>query len=578
MLLPSLLIDKIESIFPNERSNSKRKSRAYELISEIYEELQINENNTINNSALFQFPYSKNTLINRFYDKFYEGPFKLIKADPDDVHYDTAILQSDGIFERGVRSYHYRINPIYLHGELLEVKGISMLYPQNKTKVIKEKEEIIMQWHSEFMNRLLINEEYINHVTEYHYQFHYRTVYLKELEMNLYFVTKGTYEMNRLFLLLIKSKEAFIKHILSDPINEYFFFNRKIKRNKVLRMRYLLKEIKEKIQKGNHHNAIVVIYNDNLYVEKGINECLYSLRTSFQQNSTFHLKHLNRGVYPFRISPKNNRGFHQLTSLNKHYTNALEYTESKDRYLLSSLDLSNAQPTILANLINGNSIFINALRNSKRENLIYNLEKFLSYNGNFEKADEFLALCVSGNLYEALQEDYYKRERILLDRDFIKVEMLKVMFSKPGYHSPFINLNTRFKEFNKYLRELKMHMGYTQNKKNNLAYLLQQIEAFIFLDSIYHRMALHGIPGTTKHDCLIIPRDKDFKYIEQTQEIIKKVFDSICFKGICKLEHTVIKTFEYPNREEFIIDRWDDKQSEIIIQNYSNNPFFRGLK
>jgi hypothetical protein len=62
-----------------------------------------------------------------------------------------------------------------------------------------------------------------------------------------------------------------------------------------------------------------------------------------------------------------------------------------------------------------------------------------------------------------------------------------------------------------------------------------------------------------------------------TKELVECIFDQFNFKGVVSLEHTVKKIFQYPNREEFIIDRWDDKQSEILIQNYSNNPFFRGL-
>lgn len=576
MLLPQLLIDQIESLFPKERSNSKRKSRAYELFSEIYKKLQTNEDNTITNNTLFQFPYSRTTLIKRFYDKFYEGPFQLIKADPGDDHFDNAILQSDGIFEIGKRSYHYRINPIYLSGELNEVKIPSML-SQKESSFIQKKEELMMQWHSQFMRNLQINEDYINHVTDQHYRFYCSAVYLEELDMNLFFVTKGSSERNSLFLLRSKSKRTFIEHFLSETVDEYFFFYKKFKRSKVHRIRYLLKEIKDKIKRCNHPEAVVIYYNNKLYVERDINEYLNTLRSSFQQKTAYHFDHFKRSVYPFRISPKNNRGFHQLTSLNKHYTNCLVYKESGEDYMLSSLDLSNAQPTILANLINGNSIFINAIRNSNRNNLIYNIEKFLSYERHFDGSDQFLELCVSGKLYEVLQEDYYKREGIVLDRDFFKVQMLRVLFSKPGYSSPYINLDTRYKGFNKYLRGLKMYMGYTKDKKNNLAYLLQQIESFIFLDSIYLRMAQLGIPGTTKHDCLIVPRDKDFKYIMKTQEIIENVFDSICFRGNCKLEHTVIKTFEYPNREEYILDRWDDKESEALTEEYLKNPSFRGL-
>ncbi len=577
MLLPRLLIDKIESVFPNERSNSKQKSRAYELLSEIYDELQTNENNTINNNALFQFPYSKNTLVKRFYDKFYEGSFKLIKADPNDRTYEEAILQSDGKFERGVRPYHYRINPIYLGEELMEVKSPSKP-PLKQSSVVQKKERVMMQWHSNFMSKLQVNKDYINQVTCYNYQFHYKTVYLEELDISLYFVTNGNYEKNRLFILLNKSKLAFIKYVLSDTIDEYFFFNEKIRFSKVLRMNFRLKEIKEKIQKSKHPEAAIIFYNDKLYVERDINEYLNSLISSFTQRTTYQFENFKTRVYPFRISPKNNRGFHQLISMNKHYSNSLIFNESGESCLLSSWDLSNAQPTILANLMCGNSIFINAIRNSKRENLIYNLEKFLSYKGRFESADEFLDLCVAGSLYEVVQDDYLKREEMLLDRDFFKVEMLRVMFSKPGYNSHFINLDKRYKGFNKYLRGLKMHMGYTKNNKNNLAYLLQQIESFIFLDSLYLRMAQLGIQGTTKHDCLIIPRDKDFSYIIETKEIIDKVFESICFRGTCKLEHTVIKTFEYPHREEYILDRWDDKQSEVLCAHYMKNPFFKGLK
>jgi hypothetical protein len=580
MFVPRQLRDKIEFLFPNERSTSKRKSKTYELLSDMFYQMQVNENRTINNVFLFQFPLSKETLKKRFKKTFYDDVFtKIIKANPGDDNYDTALLQSNGSYQEGEYPYSYRINPLYLKGNLVPINTEDKTQKDPDNNKIKGKKfRRTAKWNAQFMRSLSLNEEYIDQTTSRNYRYEYRTIYLSQVELKIHIVSKGNSERLELFNQVRSSKSTFLDSLFKIRMDHYFVFNKKESLEDNWGLQSIIKRIKSQIKRGIINNgAVIILYNGHLYVDSSIEVFLESVRFSFQLRAQYHLNLIRNKICNYHVSYTNGRVFTNLTSINKHYLNSMLFHMDHESCFLSTLDLKNAQPTILANLILRDENFITAIRTTEQKNLRKNLEHFLNFECVFASASEFLEMCFSGMLYEALKNDYLNRTGISLNRDFFKVEMLRVMFSKPDYYSVFIDLESRFPGFDRYLRELKLHMGYNEYGKNNLALLLQGVESFIFVESLHYEMAIRGIPGTTKHDCLIVPRDKDFKFISMTKELVECIFDQFNFKGVVSLEHTVKKIFQYPNREEFIIDRWDDKQSEILIQNYSNNPFFRGL-
>ena len=580
MFIPKLLSEKIESLFPNERRTSLRKSKTYNFLSEMFSNMQVNENRISNNVFLFQFPFSKMTLQKRFTNSFYKDVFtKKMKADPKEVNYETALVQSNGSYLARSYPYSYRINPKYLGGELVPIPNVEITRDPDYSKIRGRKFKKTAKWHTHFMKALFLNKEYADHIRTRHYHFEYRMVNIDKLNVRVYFLTKGNNERIELFNQLRSSKSTFLESTLKIRIDHYYVYNKKEAFEDTMGLESVISAIQWRQNTGKiKPDSAIILYQGSLYVDSSIEAFLDSVHFSFQLRTQYHQELINRKISNFSVSYTNGRVFNNLTSINKHYLNGLLYLIDSESCFLSTLDLKNAQPTILANLILRDPTFIKSIQSSEQKNLRLNLERFLKFESKCESAMTFLQMCVSGKLYETIQQDYLLKSGLNLNRDFFKVEMLRVMFSKPNYYSNFIDLETRFPGLEKYLRDLKLHMGYNENGKNNLALLLQGTESFIFVETVYYSMAVQGIPGTTKHDCLIVPRDKDLKYIVATQDLVNRVFTELNFKGLLSLENTVLKIFEYPHREEYNIDLWDDKQSEVLSAHYMRTPFFKGLK
>ena len=579
MFIPKLLSEKIESLFPHERRTSLRKSKTYNFVSEMFCNMQFNENRISNNVFLFQFPISKMTLKKRFTESFYKDVFtKKLKADPKEFNYETALVQSNGSYLARSYPYSYRINPKYLGGELVPIPNVEISRVPDYTKIRGREFKKTAKWHTHFMKALILNKEYADYISSRHYHFEYRKVNIEKLNVRVYFVTKGNNERIELFNQLRSSKSTFLESTLKIRIDHYYVYNKRAGFEDTKSLEFVISSIQRLQNTGKiKRDSAIILYQDSLYVDSSIEEFLNSVQFSFQLRTQYHQELINRKISNFSVSYSNGRVFNNLTSINKHYLNSLLFLIDSKSCFLSTLDLKNAQPTILANLILRDPTFIKSIQSSEQKNLRLNLDRFLKFESECESAKAFLEMCVSGELYETMQQDYLLKSGLNLNRDFFKVEMLRVMFSKPNYYSNFIDLETRFPGLEKYLRDLKLHMGYNENGKNNLALLLQGTESFIFVETVYFSMAVQGIPGTTKHDCLIVPRDKDLKYISETQDLVNKVFSDLNFKGLLSLEHTVLKTFEYPQREEYNIDLWDDKQIEELSKKYMSNPFFKGV-
>lgn len=186
---------------------------------------------------------------------------------------------------------------------------------------------------------------------------------------------------------------------------------------------------------------------------------------------------------------------------------------------LVQIDLSNSQFAILSNLMKLD-VKVNA-----------NLD-FLYFKG----------LCEEGQLYTHLQ-----KELGLESRKTAKRLMFHLAFSNRTNSKHYSKLKVLFPTVTKWISDYKKSNG-----SNAFAIMLQQQEAKMFIDNIWHDIKEQGFFCLTKHDSIIVRRSE----LKATQEIVNNYFASIDFKATVNVDSKPIE-----------IENLQVKVLEILIEN-----------
>ena len=193
----------------------------------------------------------------------------------------------------------------------------------------------------------------------------------------------------------------------------------------------------------------------------------------------------NKQFY-FSRNGKVKRLNHNLTSLHKELMSYIMLVND-----LTEIDLSNSQFAILAYIMKNDSSFIKT--------------------PDFEI---FLHEASKGTLYQ-----YIGR---LLEMTFeaVKTMMMETSFSSyKNYTKNKTRLMGLFPSVVKYIDDYKK----AAKKSNEFAIMLQNKEAEIFVDNIYHQLKQEGLFCLTKHDSLIVRRQDASHILEVVNEYFKKI-------------------------------------------------------
>ena len=288
-----------------------------------------------------------------------------------------------------------------------------------------------------------------------------------------------------------------------------------------------LKELRDKLQLEHPEKELwIIIDRHNYYIDD-----LYSYMVRRQKRA---LKILNdkvnnimNGLYSPSISKSNGRFNHSLSNLNSF---ALKYLSINGRSTHTK-DLTASQFTILVNLMTASSILKKSLYGSE-----YPFKEQLDvfFNAGVQE-DELL------DLREKLKNstfDVYEliAQKSNVEREIAKNMMFTLLFNeRPPKDNNLINAIPEFFANLKLIKEaFRKAFG---NSKETLPVFLQMVEAHIFVENIYKRMADNRLVGFTRHDSITI--GKNPKDLQMLEEILHNVFTEIDFYGSFKEDHSI---------------------------------------
>lgn len=235
------------------------------------------------------------------------------------------------------------------------------------------------------------------------------------------------------------------------------------------------------------------------------------------------------GFLFFKRNETNGRLDSNLTSLPSFLRPYIFSTEK-----LFNIDIVNSQPFFLYTL----------LRNDASINPI--------------ELKRYSDLVISGTLYEFLLVEYEKQTQKLKSRNDIKLILFKIIYSKNGSYIEY----KRF--FGKLFPTILNYINKTNSVKNNeLAILLQKIEAHTILDTIMPILKGDGIVPYTIHDSFLCK--------ESEVEKIKTIFNNKLFElfGISPTVH--ISLIEEIHEDEILrIEDLLEYENESEFKNIDN--------
>jgi hypothetical protein len=426
------------------------------------------------------------------------------------------ISEEESIFQtRGLASHHrgianyYRINPQLLNDDfcLIQIE-------------IPEEEISLNHLFPEIINHF--------HFCTKHFTFD-KTSFYSRLDQELMIIPS-----------FVDSPEYSDVVIISRNINEFrvlkknkfesFFSEKVYVLGKWTEMKVgfkKLKELKEKLQKEHPDKELwIIIDRHKYYIDD-----LYTYMDRRQKRAIRFINdkvhNLTKGLYAPTISKSNGRFNHTLSNLNSF---ALKYLRINGGPTITK-DLTASQFTILVNLMAGSPIFKQSL-----------------YASNFPFKEELNVFFNAGICEHELQElkqklkdpnfDVYQviADKTNVHRVIAKNKMFTLLFNERPPRDK--ELTTKLPEFFANLEKVReAFRNAFGNSKEMLPVFLQMVEAHIFVENIYQRMANEGIVGFTRHDSITIgdnPKDKD-----KLDKILQDVFFEIDFYGSFKIDHPI---------------------------------------
>lgn len=288
-----------------------------------------------------------------------------------------------------------------------------------------------------------------------------------------------------------------------------------------------LKKLRDKLQFEHPEKELwIIIDRHNYHIDD-----LYSYMERRQKRASkmIHDKvnNLMCGLYSPTISRTNGRFNHTISNLNSF---ALKYLSIDGRPTYTK-DLTASQFTILVNLMTCSTVLKKSLYGSK-----YPFK---------EQLDVFFNAGVRENQLTELREklrdptfDIYEliAQKSNVDREIAKNMMFTLLFNERPPKDK--NLISAIPEFFANLKLIKKAFRNAfGNSKETLPVFLQMVEAHIFVENIYQRMADNGLVGFTRHDSITISRNPEDQ--QKLAEILNNVFVEIDFYGTFKEDHSI---------------------------------------
>ena len=243
---------------------------------------------------------------------------------------------------------------------------------------------------------------------------------------------------------------------------------------------------------------------DKFYIKK-IDAFIADKRKNALINYTYAINNLCNGKFYFSRNGKNQRLNHNITSLHKDLTKYIMRVND-----LVEIDLCNSQWAILAYIMDKDS--------------------------NIEKTPDvktFIQEAATGSLYQ------YLANNLNMTPAIAKLMMMEVGFS--SYKNNTANkkrLKYLLPSMVKFIDDYKKQAG----DSSQFAILLQDVEANIFVDTIFNLLKRDGYFCLTKHDSLIV-RKKDAEHI---LKFVKDCFTDIGFN--CRFKTTI----PYPQAKQIV--------------------------
>lgn len=436
-------------------------------------------------------------------DSFYKNYFlKILKGElKKEKNFHSKIIQSNSSYSSGLigKAYckKYRINPQYLTKETkkievqIQYESLNEIFPEVISHLNNSVELITPKFTKRKMFELISeksNEFQLIHSTN---EF---SIIQKDKTHSIP-ILEGTVSISIPYIRQLNTKK-----IQSEIIND--------------RKRLDNQEIKL--------IAITTSNSETKYV-LGVPELVMAeTKERFQKKCYGKISSIERKEWNPRISVSNGRLNHAFTTLNK-FCIAFFKLDGEE---IESIDLKSAQPTILANLFVKNDLLKNSLMNSRNPKLI----KYLN-----ETKELFFCLD-RANLDTFLQTDIYDdlANACKINRSQAKIEVLKILFSEPGFHSKELTqFNKLYPSFGNQLNQTKKAFKEKySSSKTNFSRFLQMVEGHIFLEKIYIEISKANIPAITKHDSILYASSRK----EEIENIINRCFSYLNFKGVMVTE------------------------------------------
>ncbi len=444
---------------------------------------------------------------------------KLTSSTFRKVHLKKLIGNSDSLFLRDyyipdIKPFGYTINPIYLIGnsEMVTLDKHINVYQYDLTQHLLSQQ---IEKSKEVIVKLELNKEWLHATLSNEFKNQLKKVRNSPVP-HLYY--------QRLFN---DSHDVYYEELTDEIFDAYYFCSSKKMKNSVTNQPLKIKftTLLNKYLKEKELNKSLIMVLD----ERGLPHITTKkdfLKLIEKQNRIMYmlpfLRYKDKKNTRVCVSIKNGRLNHLVSTFNKKLLRGVTI----DKKGLESLDLKSSQITILVNLMLGSDKLVASLKNSNLPLHDY-LDTFQSVEilNKTELEAFFEEVILEGDVYTEV------KERLgLKSRDKAKVEMLKLLYTEPGFKSkPKTFLIKQFPVFFEQLNAIQKKFSERfGDSKSRLPVFMQMVEAHLFIEVAYGELINNAetrhIDIITKHDSFIYPSS------EENYELIKKVVES-CFEG-----------------------------------------------
>lgn len=457
-------------------------------------------------AGTYFMPMSKEYLLLTVGDHFYKNQWSNIhhnKKNEKSINLDDALFVTDGKFTPDISPLHFKIPQKYFSEDLIEVE-VSW---RKGTEPLNYLFADVVRHHLVSMQRVSINLTHLNkNIAE-------------EISMLPLLIDKD-------YCIIAKNNTEFLNNYFLnnfpvDFVSEYYYQDRWNKINCNVKILKSLLD-KERLNYPKQERCNVRIIKDGKRIEIG-NVYEYSEKRRERAIRSANNRVNIDGVLMENplISSTNGRLTSPMTSFPNFF---IKYCKIEGENIIS-MDLKSSQVIILANLMLKPKNLIASLRSSKYSSLKKYLNAFLNLEFDQNRISDFI-------LY-LREEDIYKdiADHLGTTRDAAKPEILRILFTAPGYNPKRYDVKKQFPEFFSNLKVIKEEFENSfGSSAKSLARFLQFVEAHIFIEKIYSKFAELNIYSFTKHDSVLVQESKKVEALK----IIDNTFNELQFSGRIK--------------------------------------------